>query len=71
MNIQKWKNSWRAEINEWLNGEAELQRGEEYAAYIFNAILGDGEMFKFNGNVRNYHYIDNLPYGACVEVPVR
>lgn len=66
----KMENSWRAEINEWLNGEAELQRGEEYAAYIFNAILGDGEMFKFNGNVRNYHYIDNLPYGACVEVPV-
>ena len=27
-------------------------------------------MFKFNGNVRNFNYIDNLPYGACVEVPV-
>ena len=27
-------------------------------------------MFKFNGNVRNYGLIDNLPVGACVEVPV-
>ena len=48
----------------------ELERGEEYAAYIFNAILGDGEMFKFKGNVRNWGLVDNLPYGACVEVPV-
>ena len=27
-------------------------------------------MFEFNGNVRNYGLIDNLPYGCCVEVPV-
>ena len=27
-------------------------------------------MFNFNGNVRNYGLIDNLPVGACVEVPV-
>ena len=27
-------------------------------------------MFKFNGNVRNFGLIDNLPWGACVEVPV-
>ena len=27
-------------------------------------------MFKFNGNVRNYSLIDNLPYGCCVEVPI-
>ena len=24
----------------------------------------------FNGNLRNDNLIDNLPYGACVEVPV-
>ena len=47
-----------------------LNRGEEYAAYIFNAIFGDGAMFKFNGNVRNFGLIDNLPEGACVEVPI-
>ena len=64
------EHSWRDEITAWLDKEVELERGEEYAAYIFNAILGDGEMFKFNGNVRNFHYVDNLPYGAGVEVPV-
>ena len=47
-----------------------LNRGHEYAAYIFNAIFGDNEMFHFNGNVRNFGLIDNLPYGCCVEVPV-
>ena len=48
----------------------DLKRGHEYASSIFNAIFGDHEMFKFNGNVRNYGLIDNLPVGACVEVPV-
>ena len=47
-----------------------LERGQEYAAYIFNAVFGDHEMFHFNGNVRNFGLIDNLPYGCCVEVPV-
>ena len=27
-------------------------------------------MFKFNGNVRNWNLVENLPYGCCVEVPV-
>ena len=27
-------------------------------------------MYKFNGNVRNFGLISNLPYGCCVEVPV-
>ena len=27
-------------------------------------------MFKFNGNVRNFGLVDNLPDGCCVEVPV-
>ena len=33
-------------------------------------MIGDGELYKFNGNVRNFGLVDNLPYGACVEVPV-
>ena len=49
--------------------ENDLQRSHEYAAYIINALKG-GEMFKFNGNVRNTQLITNLPEGACVEVPV-
>ncbi len=62
--------TWKQEIAEWMGGEVELARGEEYAAFIFNAILGDGEMFRFNGNVRNWGLVDNLPQGCCVEVPV-
>ncbi|NLJ66428.1 MAG: alpha-galactosidase [Clostridiales bacterium] len=58
------------EFNKWIEGEIDLNRGSEYAAYIFNAVFGDNEMFEFNGNVRNFGLIDNLPEGCCVEVPV-
>ncbi|MGE5613447.1 MAG: alpha-glucosidase/alpha-galactosidase, partial [Bacillota bacterium] len=65
------ENTWKKEIDDWLADEkVELERGSEYAAYIFNAIIGDGTMFEFNGNVRNFGLIDNLPEGCCVEVPV-
>ena len=62
--------TWNEEIDKWFREPIDLKRGQEYAASIFNAIFGDGEMFKFNGNVRNFGLIDNLPYGCCVEVPV-
>lgn len=65
------ENTWKKEIDEWLAEEkVEIERGQEYAAYIFNATIGDGTMFEFNGNVRNFGLIDNLPVGCCVEVPV-
>ncbi len=65
------KDTWRNEINEFLEKEdIDLARGQEYASYIFNAIFGDNTMFRFNGNVRNENLISNLPYGCCVEVPV-
>jgi alpha-galactosidase len=67
----KRENTWRDEINAWLAKDSvELQRGKEYAAYIFNATIGDGTMFEFNGNLRNFGLIDNLPVGCCVEIPV-
>lgn len=69
----KRKDTWRNEIKEFLDKpdeEVDLARGQEYATYIFNAVFGDNTIFKFNGNVRNYNLIDNLPYGCCVEVPV-
>ena len=47
-----------------------LARGQEFAAYIINAILGDGEMFEFAGNIRNNGLIDNLPEDVIVEVPI-
>jgi alpha-galactosidase len=67
---RKRETTWKADIEKWLTEPFDLQRGHEYAAYIFNAIFGDGALFKFNGNVRNFGLIDNLPEGACVEVPV-
>lgn len=41
-----------------------------YAANIFNARIGDGKPFIFNGNVINHGSIPNLPRETCVEVPV-
>ena len=66
----KRENDWKELIKEELKKPAELARGNEYAASIFNAVFGDNTMFEFNGNVRNFGLIDNLPEGACVEVPV-
>src|SRR5512136_1989577 len=63
-----WKDSMRDELAREIV-PADLVRGQEYAAYIINALKG-GEPFKFNGNVPNTSLITNLPPGACVEVPV-
>ena len=57
-------------LEKWFGEEITLDRGHEFASYIFNACFGDGTPFEFNGNVRNFGLIDNLPYGACVEVPI-
>jgi alpha-galactosidase len=65
------EDNWEDEMKAWLAQETvELERGHEYAAFIFNAVFGDNSMFRFNGNLRNYGLIDNLPDGCCVEVPV-
>lgn len=65
------ENTWKTEIDEWLAKDTvDLERGHEYAAYIFNATIGNGDLFEFNGNVRNFGLIDNLPEGCNVEVPV-
>ena len=57
-------------LEKWFTEEISLDRGHEFASYIFNACFGDGTPFEFNGNVRNFGLIDNLPEGACVEVPI-
>ncbi|MFC1736650.1 alpha-glucosidase/alpha-galactosidase, partial [Candidatus Hydrogenedentota bacterium] len=44
-------------------------RSVEYCSHILEAIETDVP-FRLNGNVRNDGYIDNLPDGCCVEVPV-
>jgi alpha-galactosidase len=67
-NEATWKDQVRERLSVPLTNE-DLQRGQEYAAFIINALKG-GEMFKFNGNVPNTDLVTNLPNGACVEVPV-
>jgi len=66
------EDTWRPQIEEWLNNRSkiDLKRGKEYAASIFNATIGDGTLYGFNGNTRNFGLIDNLPEGCCVEVPM-
>lgn len=63
--------TWETQITDWLNDPAplDLERGHEYAAYIINGLEG-GTPFQFNGNMPNNGLVDNLPQGACVEIPV-
>lgn len=64
------KDTWEKEYNEWLNSnKVDLQRGEEYASNIFNALFGDHTPYKFNANMKNKGQITNLDKGACVEAP--
>jgi alpha-galactosidase len=44
-------------------------RSAEYCSHIIEA-LETGDIFRFNGNIRNDGYIANLPPGCCVEVPI-
>jgi alpha-galactosidase len=64
------EDNWQEDVAKWREEDVHLNRGNEYAAYIFNAVFGDGTLYEFNGNVRNFGLIDNLPEGCCVEVPV-
>ena len=54
------------QYDDWFNEEFDKKKSVEYAADIFNARIGDGKPFIFNGNVLNHGSIPNLP----VEVPV-
>jgi alpha-galactosidase len=62
--------TWRDDFKRFADNPADLERGREYAAGILNAVIGDGTLYNFNGNLRNFGLIDNLPEGCCVEVPV-
>jgi alpha-galactosidase len=67
----KMEQIWRDEARQWFAADKpiSLERGEEYAAPIINALAG-GEAYRFNGNVQNRGFVTNLPAEACVEVPV-
>jgi len=65
------KRDWKGEFTNWLNtAVVDPKRSKEYAANIFNAVIGDHTPFRFNGNVLNDGCISNLPREACVEIPV-
>ena len=66
----KRESTWEQEFLKMLEDDVDLERGEEYASNIFNALFGDHTPYQFNGNLRNFGLIRNLPEGACVEVPV-
>lgn len=57
-------------VKDFMENPLDRARGYEYAANIINARIGDGEPFAFNANVLNNGSIENLPYDACVEIPV-
>ncbi|MBE6370174.1 MAG: alpha-glucosidase/alpha-galactosidase [Lentisphaerae bacterium] len=67
---RQFARSWRKQSSDALKEDFPLERGNEYAASIFNGIFGDNTPFEFNGNIPNTGLITNLPEGACVEVPV-
>ncbi len=66
----KRSRNWRKLSTDELKKKFPLERGNEYASNIFNAIFGDQTPYEFNGNIPNTGLIDNLPDNACVEVPV-
>lgn len=57
-------------MEDWYAQPFDKNKSVEYAADIYNARIGDGKPFVFNGNVINNGSIPNLPFDACVEVPV-
>ena len=57
-------------VDAFMKKELTKERGHEYAANIINARLGDHTPFKFNANILNNGSVENLPYDACVEIPV-
>jgi alpha-galactosidase len=66
---------WRREADETVRAqlagksETSLHRSDEYASYIVEAVEFNRPA-AIHGNVANTGLIDNLPAGACVEVPV-
>ncbi len=57
-------------VKAFMEKPLDKERGQEYAAKIINARIGDETPFDFNANVLNNGSVENLPYDACVEIPV-
>ncbi len=57
-------------VKSFMETPIKKERGHEYAANILNARIGDGTPFDFNANILNNGSVENLPFDACVEIPV-
>lgn len=70
LNLRSDPNRFDERVREFMNKKINSGLSGEYAANILNARIGDLTPFPFNANVINYGSIENLPYDACVEIPV-
>ena len=70
LKLRQDPNRFENRIREFMVTPLDYERGMEYAANILNARLGDGTPFDFNANTLNKGSIENLPWDACVEIPV-
>lgn len=70
LNLRLDPNRFDNQVRDFMAKPLEKKRGKEYAANILNARLGDGTPFMFNANLLNNGSVKNLPYDACVEIPV-
>lgn len=61
---------WRVQMQEMADWKkpVDLARSQEYGPRIIHAI-NTGEHTVIHGNVKNKHFIDNLPNDSIVEVP--
>ncbi len=65
--IQRF-DQFRQEYQEILRADPPTERSHEYGSYIMEA-MEDNRTYRIHGNVPNRGLIENLPQGACVEVP--
>lgn len=70
LNLRSDPNRFNERVKEFMNKKINTDFSGEYAANILNARIGDNTPFPFNANVINNGSIENLPYDACVEIPV-
>lgn len=70
LKLRQNPNHFEDRVKHFMETPLEKARGHEYATNILNARLGDGTPFDFNANILNNGSVENLPYDACVEIPV-
>lgn len=70
LNLRNDPSRFENNVKAWMDKPLPKERGREYAANILNARIGDNTPFAFNANLINNGSIENLPFDACVEIPV-